>query len=135
MQHSTKLHITKVEEIVILDVSGQKFDASFAIHLKKEVQPLLKDSSQMILNLEDVNFLDSTGLGALVYLQKKLQESSNPDRFLKLTGVKTEINRLFQLAKMDKVFQQYTTIHDALEDTDPSLVDKYMDVVAKSQAN
>ena len=125
MQQTT-LRVIKLGGITVLDVNGQKFDAAFAMHLRKEVQPLLKEGAQFVLNLEDVNFMDSTGLGAIVYLQKKVYESAFDKKFLKLSGVKTEINRLFQLARMDKVFLQHETVNDALEEF--GLVDKYMEI-------
>ena len=69
------------------------------------------NSSGVIINLERVNFLDSSGLGALVRISRKIQGKRG---FLKLVGVKGEVLNLLKASTLDRYFDIYETEEDAL---------------------
>jgi anti-anti-sigma factor len=70
--------------------------------------------SRVIVDLEDVPFIDSSGLAALVSGLKTLGgESSN----LKLAAPQSQARLLFELTMFDRVFE----IHDSVEDAQKSL--------------
>jgi len=53
-------------------------------------------------NFIDCTFIDSTGLGALVAIYKKCAEK---DGSIKLKSLKPEVEKLFKLTRLDKVFE------------------------------
>ncbi len=60
-----------------LKVQAERIDAAAAIQFKDLVRRALTPSLQRkIIDLEQVNFIDSTGLGALISLQKTQQTHS-----------------------------------------------------------
>ena len=61
---------------------------------------------RVVLDLAAVDFVDSSGLGALVAVMKML----GPDRRLELSGCGPAILRVFELTHMDRVF----VLHDRL---------------------
>ena len=67
-------------------------------------------STTVVLNLEHVTFVDSSGLGALVATLKLLM----PERALVLTGMTPNVQKVFELTRMDTVFRMFTTRADAL---------------------
>ena len=70
--------------------------------------------TQVIVDLHDVPFIDSSGLAALVSGLKTLGgESSN----LKLAAPQSQARLLFELTMFDRVFE----IHDTLEDAQDSI--------------
>ena len=55
-----------------------------------------------IFNFNDCTFIDSTGLGALVAIYKKCAENGG---CMKLKSLKPEVEKLFKLTRLDKVFE------------------------------
>ena len=73
-----------------------------------------KGVSQVIVDLQDVPFIDSSGLASLVSGLKTLGgEASN----LKLASPQSQARLLFELTMFDRVFE----IHDTVEDAKNSL--------------
>ncbi len=62
--------------------------------------------TRVILDMSQVHFLDSSGLGAVVAVMKLLQ----PERKLELSGLTSTVEKVFRLTRMDSIF----TIHSAL---------------------
>jgi anti-sigma B factor antagonist len=62
----------------------------------------------VILDLAQVDFLDSSGLGAVVAVMKVL----GPTRKLELAGLTPTVEKVFRLTRMDQVF----TIHASAPD-------------------
>jgi anti-sigma B factor antagonist len=63
-------------------------------------------AKRVILDMSRVNFLDSSGLGAVVASMKALA----PERKLELSGLTPTVQKVFRLTRMDSVF----IIHDRL---------------------
>lgn len=92
---------------LVICVDEDRIDATGAIQFKERMRDLVRTSSQrVILDLGQVHFLDSSGLGAVVAVMKLLA----PDRRLELAGLTPTVEKVFRLTRMDSVF----TIHPAL---------------------
>lgn len=102
MNLSTELH----EGALIVRVGDARVDAAVAIRFKDEMRDLVANGpATVILDLGRVDFLDSSGLGAVVSVMKSLA----PDRRLELASLTPNVERVFRLTRMDRVF----TIHSA----------------------
>ncbi|SHI43126.1 anti-anti-sigma factor [Shimia gijangensis] len=64
---------------------------------------------RVILNLSQVDFIDSRGLGAIVAAMKQL----GADRRMDLSCLNENVDRVFRLTRMDTVFQIHETLGDA----------------------
>lgn len=62
---------------------------------------------RVVLDLARVQFLDSSGLGAIVAVKKLLA----PDQVLELSGLTPTVEKVFRLTRMDSIF----TIHPTIE--------------------
>ena len=96
--------------ISVLGVGASRIDAASAIRFKdlvREVTP--KDAETVVLDLSKVNFIDSSGLGAIVAVMKMLA----PDVRLELSGMCTTVAKVFSLTRMDQVFTIHNTVADA----------------------
>jgi anti-sigma B factor antagonist len=62
---------------------------------------------RVVLDLARVQFLDSSGLGAIVAVKKLLA----PERVLELSGLTPTVEKVFRLTRMDSIF----TIHPTIE--------------------
>ncbi|MCB0193254.1 MAG: STAS domain-containing protein [Anaerolineae bacterium] len=108
----TRKSISKNVSIVAL--SGA-LNARSAEEAKQTFRNLVDQGvTQVIVDLHDVPFIDSSGLAALVSGLKTLGgESSN----LKLAAPQSQARLLFELTMFDRVFE----IHDTLEDAQDSI--------------
>jgi len=87
--------------IGILKVDEHRIDASVAIAFKDRFRDLVSGSSgDVILDLARVDFIDSSGLGAIVAARKLL----GGDRKLELAGLTPAVDKVMTLTRMHKVF-------------------------------
>lgn len=92
----------------LIAVEASRIDAAVAIQFKDRVRELTADGPmRVILDLSQVSFLDSSGLGAVVAAMKQLGDG----RRLELAGLTPNVQKVFRLTRMDRVF----TIHPAVE--------------------
>jgi anti-sigma B factor antagonist len=105
MQFDTQQH----DRTQIVAVNADRIDAMAAIQFKDSVRELLNtESERMILDLKKVDFIDSSGLGAIVALMKLLA----PNCKLELAGLTGTVQKVFRLTRMDSVF----TLHEHAQD-------------------
>ena len=99
-------------DICIVTVQEPRIDAPVAVAFKDAVRMQTADAPPLvILNLTQVDFVDSSGLGAIVAVMKNLA----PERTLHLAGLNPMVDKVFRLTRMDSVFQIFQTLEDALD--------------------
>lgn len=98
----------KVLSVTVLE---DRIDAATAIQFKERMRDLTKDGpARVVLDLARVQFLDSSGLGAIVAVKKLL----GPDRALELCGLTPTVEKVFRLTRMDSIFTVYPSIEVAV---------------------
>jgi anti-sigma B factor antagonist len=103
----------KVLSILVME---DRIDAASAIQFKERMRDLTQTADQrVVLDLARVQFLDSSGLGAIVAVKKLL----GPDRTLELSGLTPTVEKVFRLTRMDTIFTIHPT-HAAALSHDPS---------------
>jgi anti-sigma B factor antagonist len=95
-------------KVISVLVMEDRIDAATAIQFKEKMRDATRDGTQrVVLDLARVQFLDSSGLGAIVAVKKIL----GPDRALELSSLTPTVEKVFRLTRMDSIF----TIHPSLE--------------------
>lgn len=96
--------------ILVIRAQNDRIDAAGAIQFKDRMRDLTKDSTaaRVVLDMSQVAFLDSSGLGAVVAVLKALA----PARKLELSGLTPTVQKVFRLTRIDSIF----TIHDTVPD-------------------
>ena len=69
-------------------------------------------ASSIIINLDKVQYMDSTGLGVLVSAMKRVREK---DGVIVLTGLNSHLGKIFEITGLRKVFNVYATESEALD--------------------
>ena len=68
-----------------------------------EIKKLIEEGKKnFIFDFSKCNFIDSTGLGALVSIYKKCAEKGGS---IKLKSLRPEVEKLFKLTRLDRVFE------------------------------
>ena len=95
-------------DLSIITVEAERIDASVAISFKDKMREQVADSStRMVLDLHRVDFIDSSGLGAIV-AALKLKPTGDK---LELAGLTPAVDKLFRMTRMDSIF----TIHESVQ--------------------
>jgi anti-sigma B factor antagonist len=89
-----------------------KLDLGNAAKLKDEVKALLEANKNLIhLNLKEVDFINSSGLGALVSLMKEIRVHKGR---LTLSNLAPYVNEIFEITQLSHVFEIYETADEAM---------------------
>ena len=100
--------------IEVIDVQGE-IDMYTAPRLRELLIDLVsKGSYQLVVNLDKVGFLDSTGLGVLVGGLKRVRVH---DGSLDLVCARERILRIFRVTGLTEVFGIYETVDQAIAAT------------------
>lgn len=102
----------QMAEKTLLRVQDERLDAHNSSELKTYLQRLLENGANtLVLDLSKVRFIDSSGLGALLsgYKNATLRHAG----FL-LAGLQPRVYSMFELTRLERVFDIYPTIEDAL---------------------
>jgi len=96
---------------VIVTVPGSHLDASNTKSFRDAMQPLLKAHSTVLLDLQEVEFIDSSGLGALLSCLRTMNSKQGE---LKLFSMSKPVQAMFELVRMHRLFAIYNTRDEAL---------------------
>ena len=96
----------------IVTVNEPRIDAAVALAFKEGMRTETDGVPMIILNLEQVEFIDSSGLGAIVAAMKAM----GTPRAMALAGLTPTVEKVFRLTRMDSVFPVFTSLNDALAD-------------------
>lgn len=99
-------------KVQVVRLSG-RFDAFevpvLTVWLDKSVTA---DNANVVINLDAVEFIDSSGLAALVKVLKRCRENKGN---LALCNVQQAVTIIFELTNLNKAFEVYDTEADALK--------------------
>ena len=98
--------IREVDEITIVDLSGRISLGEGSALLRKTVRDLLENGqTKILLNLGDVNYIDSSGIGELVSGFTAVRSRRGE---LKLLNLTKKVHDLLQITKLFTVFDVYS---------------------------
>jgi anti-sigma B factor antagonist len=110
-----QLKLTKrtVDGILAIECSGRIVLGEESSLLRDEVKKAVTDGAKkIVLNLGEVNYIDSSGLGTLVSLHTTAQ---NAGATIKLANLTKRVGDLLQVTKLLTVFDVHNSEYDALE--------------------
>ena len=116
------------EGIIILDLKGRIVVGPEASELREKVKELNANGQHnLVLNLAQVDFIDSTGLGALVICATSLRKQGGNMKLLNLNRRNIE---LLVMTKLATVFEIFTDEQDAVNSFYPDRKIKTFDILS-----
>jgi anti-anti-sigma factor len=105
--------IKKNGKSVVLKVKARKLDATISPELKGEFLMLCTpQTKELIIDLADVEFCDSSGLSALLIAERKMRENSG---VVKLAAMQKKVVTLIKISHLDRAFKIYDTVAKAVK--------------------
>lgn len=97
--------------VAIATLDAASIETGNVSAFRKAITPVAETHLQVVLDLSKVEFMDSTGLGAMLSCLRALKAKNG---VLKLASLTTEVAQLFELVMMDRVFEVYSDVDHAL---------------------
>ena len=95
----------EVDGVTVLDLGGRITLGEGSVTLREAIRDLIgKGSKNILLNLGDVNYIDSSGLGELV---SAYTTAKNQSAAVKLLNLTKKVHDLLQVTKLYTVFDIY----------------------------
>ncbi|MBX3278697.1 MAG: anti-sigma factor antagonist [Acidobacteria bacterium] len=98
-------------DVAILTVPGDHLDAGNAKDFKRDVAPMIAAYKQLAFDMSNLQFVDSSGLGALLGCLRQMNSIGGE---LKLFGLTKPVRALIELVRMHRIFDIYNTREEAL---------------------
>src|SRR5947209_18741065 len=97
--------------VTVLAPTG-RLDVAGAPALKDAVSEAMKNGKpRLVIDMEGVSFVDSSGLGSVVAALKQLRSSQGD---LRLAAPNQQVRVVLELTTLDRVFPYYATVEEAL---------------------
>jgi len=107
-----KLEVMAVDGVSILRFKSERLDAHNSEVLKVKIKELFEGGAKNVLvDLAEVRFIDSSGLGALVSGFKNAVAYKGA---LALSGFQDQVRSMFELTRLNRVFDIYASEQEAL---------------------
>jgi anti-sigma B factor antagonist len=111
---SLEVQTKQTEGGVTVVVPSGRLDVAGAPALKAAIGDVVKNGpTRLVIDMEGVSFVDSTGLGSVIAALKMLRGSKGD---LRLAAPNQQVRVVLELTTLDRVFAYYATVEDALTD-------------------
>ncbi len=107
-----KLSSRMIDGVLIIDCNGRIVFGEEAAALRESVKGALGQNKQIVLNLQNVSYIDSGGLGTLVGLYTSAQSAGGS---VKLASLSQRVGQLLQVTKLVTVFETFDTEQAAVK--------------------
>lgn len=102
-----------VDGIRIVRIREKKLTCEEAPEMKTQFLKLLsEEGEELIINLKDVEYMDSTGLGSLLF---GIRQAERYDKDLILCEIRSRIQSLIKIAHLENVLEIYETEKEAIK--------------------
>lgn len=103
---------TTTNGVVVVNCIGRIVFGEESGYLRDKVKSLIKDKVRIVLNLANVTYIDSGGLGTLVSLYTS---AYNVGGAVKLANLTQRVGDLLQVTKLVTIFQIYDSEEKAIQ--------------------
>ncbi len=100
-----------IDGIYLIEIEGE-VDTYTSSKIKQEILKIVDQTSTIIISMEKVKFIDSTGLGILIGIIKKVKEKEGE---MVIISPNSYINQIFEITGLFKVFKIVDNLQNAID--------------------
>lgn len=104
--------LEEVDDTKVLRIKEERLDSHLAPDLKTQLLVLNKQGGKVIIDLTNTQYIDSSGLGALLLGLRQAKES---DTLFAICGAQKRVKSLINIAHLEKVLVNYENEFEAIE--------------------
>ena len=109
---SVKIKVNTYMDVAVAELREKSLDASNSESFKKAMATTLETFQKVIIDLSRVEFIDSSGCGAILSCVRQLSDRKGE---LRICGVQKNVQRLFELVRMNRVVDIYSSKEEAVK--------------------
>lgn len=107
------LTLERTNGCTVLFIKEERIDAHNSAELKGTILRLIEQGEiNIIVQLEQVRFIDSSGLGALLSGHKNAAAKSGK---LVITNLQQQVLSMFELTRLNRIFEIYADLNEAFD--------------------
>jgi anti-anti-sigma factor len=113
METTMDLNTKKSGNVIVIYLAG-RLDVHLSAEIEKEINKIIQDEpdANLLMNLNDVEYMSSSGLRIFVSTMRILKESK---RMLKLCNMNNAVKKIFEVVELMDMFDIYDTEEEALK--------------------
>lgn len=104
--------IERIDDVTVVLLPGKALDACNTKEFKSDIAPVLKAHTKMVFDMSQLRFIDSSGLGAFLSCLRQLNTKGGE---LKLCGMSKSVYQTFELVRMHRIFDIYSSKDEAVQ--------------------
>jgi anti-sigma B factor antagonist len=109
---SLRIDISQVGDVTVVELKGKMTIGAGDVQFRDEIKALMeKGSKKLVLNLQGLKYMDSSGVGELVSTYTTVTNRGGHFRLSNLSG---KILDLLQITQLLQVFDTYETVEEAV---------------------
>jgi len=101
-----------VDDVLVVDCSGRIVFGEESASLRDNLKKLLGQNPKIVLNLREINYIDSGGLGTMVSLYTTARNAGGA---LKLSHLTQRVDDLLQVTKLVTIFEVFPNEESAVK--------------------
>lgn len=98
--------------ICVVNFEVKALDAANAKDFKSEISEVLKNENKVLMNMGSLQFIDSSGLGAILSCLKSISAKNGE---IKLCNLSKPARIIVELVNMHKVFEIFNSVDEGLK--------------------
>lgn len=111
MEMDLKITVRREGNVAVIDLAGE-VDAYTSSRFREVMLDVIEGgTSRIVVSMRNVDYIDSSGLGALVGGLKRISERSGK---IVLVCEKPQVRKVFEITGLEKVFQIFESEKDAV---------------------
>jgi anti-sigma B factor antagonist len=100
------------QDVTVVEVSGRMIGGEETSQLRERIKWLFHSTTNVILNLSGITFIDSAGLGVLVSMWTS---SKSVGRVLKLASVHGKVKQVLEVTRLNSILEIYDDVDHAIK--------------------
>jgi len=104
--------VERLSETALLIAPGDSLVANNVAGLKRELEELVQRTAQVVVDLSQVQFIDSAGCGVLLQFHKRLKEKGGG---LAVCCISAPVRALFELVRIQRALDIYPSRQAAVK--------------------
>lgn len=102
----------EIKNTIVINLNEERLDAHNSADLKVEIQRLFENGNlNLLIDMKNVRFIDSSGLGALV---SGFKNATSNQGTLKLSSLQPQVKSMFELTRLHRVFEIFPSAEEAI---------------------
>jgi anti-sigma B factor antagonist len=106
-----RLEHLPTDGIDVLVVHARELGVANSGEFREALEPHVDENTRIVLDLTPVEFVDSSGLGAILSILRKV---STGEGDLRVCGANSQVHSLFEMVRLDRILQIFPTREEAV---------------------